>query len=648
MDKLLDELSRRSKQTIAILADMVMLPIALWSAFALRLGEWSPEVLQFWPAFVVSAVVAIPVFLRLGLYRQIIRYMGNYAMLAVVKGTVVAALAVAAVPFIFQLTGFPRSVPVIFWMLALLYVGGTRFALRSYVQNRNRGKTREPVIIYGAGHQGVELARVLLQQDQYLPIAFLDDNRKIQRSSIDGIYVYAPQALGQLLRDSNVKQVFVAVSKDAQGRRSIIEYLENFSVHVRLIPEIGDLLTGRVTLANVRDVGVEDLLGRDEVEGLPHLLERSVSARVMMVTGAGGSIGSELCRQILRQKPKLLVLLDQSEYALYEIHRELSALNDAAEQSVPLAAVLGSVTDKALLRQTFRRYNVETVYHAAAYKHVTMVEDNIIQGLKNNTFGTQYCAEAAMECGVENFILISTDKAVRTTSVMGASKRLAEIVLQALQERSDGTRFSMVRFGNVLGSSGSVVPLFAEQIDKGGPVTVTHPEVTRYFMSIPEAAQLVLQAASMAQGGDVFLLDMGKPIKILDLAHRMIRLKGHTLRNDMYPQGEISIEFTGLRPGEKLHEELLVGDDVTGTDHRKIMRAQENFISWHQLRGGLKHLEEACDLFDYEKVKTFVGGLVKGLDLEEQLDQLSPRADVVTLQTVRLDTNTEPKKPQPS
>ena len=348
------------------------------------------------------------------------------------------------------------------------------------------------------------------------------------------------------------------------------------------------------------------------------------------MTGAGGSIGSELCRQILLQKPRLLVLVEQSEFGLYQVHRELEALSERSETPVPVVAVLGSVLDRALLARTFKRYRVETLYHAAAYKHVSLVENNVIQGIKNNTFGTLYCAQAALDSGVSSFILISTDKAVRTTSVMGASKRLAELILQALQDESDSTQYSMVRFGNVLGSSGSVVPLFIEQIEKGGPVTVTHPEVTRYFMSIPEAAQLVLQAASMGKGGDVFLLDMGQPVRILDLAYRMIRLKGLSVKDRRHPEGDIEIHFTGLKPGEKLHEELLVTGNVTGTDHRKIMRAEEHYLPWKELLGSLNTLEQACDTFDYEVIKTFIEGLIEGADLESQLgDLLASEADNV-------------------
>ena len=638
MHKLLDELSRRKKQVIAVATDVVMLPVALWCAFALRLGELLPDIARFWPVFVVCVCVAVPAFGRLGLYRQVIRYMGRHAIGAVAMGCMLSALGITVAAFLLKLPadGFPRSVPIIFWMLAFLYVSGSRFAVRSLLSRQGPRSAREPVIIYGAGHNGVELARQLAQQDRFEPIAFLDDNTRIQKSTIDGIYVLPPSDLGQLLADSRIQQVFVAVSGDAVGRRRIIEFLERYSVHVRLVPSLEEMVTG-ATVNNVRDVRIEDLLGRDEVNALPYLLEGSVAVQAVLVTGAGGSIGAELCRQILRLRPRLLVLLDQSEYGLYEIQRELVAMAEREAVPAPLATVLGSVTDPGLLERTLKRYEITTLFHAAAYKHVSLVENNVIQGLKNNTFGTLYCAQAAMATGVERFILISTDKAVRTTSVMGASKRMAEMILQALQEVSTGTQFAMVRFGNVLGSSGSVVPLFEEQIERGGPVTVTHSEVTRYFMSIPEAAQLVLQASSMAKGGDVFLLDMGQPVRIMDLAHRMIRLKGFSVRDAEHPDGEIEVRITGLKPGEKLHEELLVSGDVIGTEHRKIMRAQERYVPWPELKRALETLEQACDTFDYEAIRAFIGGLIEGADLRDQLGQLTPVADVVSLPSAKPD-----------
>jgi FlaA1/EpsC-like NDP-sugar epimerase len=626
-------LSRRKRQAIAVVTDFAVLPIALWTAIALRLGQVNPEVAQFWPAFVVSSLLCIPVFGALGLYRHVVRHTGSEAIWAIVKGATIIALVVAAVAYMIPLPGFPRSVPIIFWLLTLLYVSGTRFSMRAYFQwLQNRVRLRSPAVIYGAGSKGVELARVLSQQGDYLPIAFIDDDRALHKRVIDGLNVYPPKSLGRVLRDSGARDVMVAIgSAEPDERRRIIEFLESFPARVRLIPDLVELESRRQTIANIRDVEIEDLIGRNTVSPLPHLLRGSVEGRSVLVTGAGGSIGSELCRQIVRQGPQRMVLLDQSEFGLFEIQRELTQLIVSEGLPVDVVAVLGSVTNGTLMRRNMESYAVETVYHAAAYKHVDLVEHNIIQGLRNNTFGTLYTAQAAMDAGVREFILISTDKAVRTTSVMGASKRLAEMVLQALQEISDSTRFSMVRFGNVLGSSGSVVPLFAEQIAQGGPVTVTHPEVTRYFMTIPEAAELVLQAASMAEGGDVFLLDMGEPVKIRELAERMIRLKGLTVRTSSQSGGDVEIRITGLKPGEKLHEELLVGDEVIGTEHAKIMRAEETFLPWPALRGALNTLEQACDAYDYDAIKQFIEGLVEGASLESQLGHLNAGPRVLQL-----------------
>ncbi len=633
IEEFLEQLSRRRKQSVALIVDCLMLPLALYSAFALRLGDLSPDVGRFWPAFVVSSLVCVPVFVRLGLYRQVVRYMGNHAMMTVLTGATVAAVAVAVVALLVPLQGFPRSVPIIFWMLVLLYVSGTRFTVRALFQwARNRHHVREGVIIFGAGAAGVELAQQLERRGDYLPVAFIDDNQALHRRSIHGLAVYGRHGLPRLLQDTQATQIFIAIpSATIEQRRDIIEYLIPFAIRVRLIPDMEDLESGRRSLAQIRDVEIEDLLQRDTVPALTHLLSRSVERQVVMVTGAGGSIGSELARQIAGLQPALLVMLDQSEYGLFRVENELAQLG---EKAPPMISVLGSVTDVPLLMRTMQRYRVNTVYHAAAYKHVSLVENNTIQGLQNNTFGTLYLAQAAIACGVAKFILISTDKAVRTTSVMGASKRLAEMILQALQTTQNTTCFAIVRFGNVLGSSGSVVPLFQEQIERGGPVTVTHPEVTRYFMTIPEAAQLVLQAGGLAQGGEIFVLDMGRPVKIIDLARRMIRLKGHTVRDAEQPDGEIEIVITGLKPGEKLFEELLLGNDVSGTEHKKILRAQEHYVPWPEMQGALKTLERACLSYDYAAIKEFIEGLLEGASLEDQLGDLTP----TTVNVVKLTT----------
>ena len=630
-DLLMERFSRRQKQAIAVATDSVALPLALWVALALRLGQTNPEVAHFWPAFVVAALICIPLFGRLGLYRQVVRFVGPDAFFTAVKGVTITALVIAAVAYLIPLRGFPRSVPIIFWMLALAYVAGTRFAVRGLFTWRlhSRG-LRVPVLVWGAGSNGAELVRASRTQGELEVVAFIDDEPAVQGNFIDGVFVYSPDQLDYVLEKKGVSEVLVTVSDEAGSRRSrILRALEPYAVHVRLIPHMTELLSGRDSLLNAREVEIQDLLGRDAVEPLTHLLRGSVEGQVVMVTGAGGSIGSELCRQIVAQKPTMLVMLDQSEYGLYEAHKQILEITRQKELPVTIVTVLGSVVNRRLVERTLTSYGVNTLYHAAAYKHVSLVERNVIPGIMNNTFGTLYVAEAAIEAGVDNFILISTDKAVRTTSVMGATKRLAEMVLQALQETTEKTTFSMVRFGNVLGSSGSVVPLFLEQIERGGPVTVTHAEVTRYFMTIPEAAELVLQAASMARGGDVFLLDMGTPIRIIDLAERMIRLKGFRPKTEQQPDGDIAIEITGLKPGEKLYEELLMGEAAAGTDHRKIMRAEEDFMPWAELRGALNTLEQACEAYDFQAIKTFIDELVDGADLSEQLVDLTNTAEVL-------------------
>lgn len=633
ISEFVEQLPRRRRQAVAVVADAIALPMALWSAIALRLGEINPDVAHFWPAFVVSSLVCIPVFGVLGLYRHVVRHVGNHAMMAVLKGATITAVVIAAVAYMVPLKGFPRSVPAIFWLLTLLYVSGSRFLVRAYFQRlHDKLNTATRVIIYGAGSKGVELARVLRQQGVYAPTAFLDDDKSVQKRIIDGLFVYSPRNLARLLRETDATEVCVAVnSTETQDRRRIIEFLEPYRVRVRLIPDVPDLVSGRESIANIRDVELEDLLGRVVVDPLPHLLQGSVRGRSVMVTGAGGSIGSELCRQIIRQRPRLLVALDVSEFGLFQTQRELKRICADEGLQAPVVAVLGSVTNRPLVSRTVATYQVETLFHAAAYKHVELVEHNVIQGIRNNTFGTLYTAQAAIDGGVKNFILISTDKAVRTTSIMGASKRLSEMVLQALQEQCADTRFSMVRFGNVLGSSGSVVPVFLEQIRHGGPVTVTHPDVTRYFMTISEAASLVLQAASMSRGGEVFLLDMGEPVKIMALARRMIHLKGYTVKDENHPDGDIAIEITGLKSGEKLHEELLVGEAVAGTEHKKILRAEESFLPWAELRGALATLEEACAEYDYDAIKAFIEGLVEGADLAAQLGGLYRSAEIIAL-----------------
>ena len=636
VEEFLEQLPRRRKQAFALVTDLIALPAILYFAIFLRLGEVPENIATFWPAFVVSALACIPVFGMLGLYRHVVRHMGSHVMRPIIIGVTVIAVAVAAVAYMTQLKVFPRSVPVIFWFMTLVYVAGSRFAVRGYLQwLQDKLQVRQSVIIYGAGQNGVRLAQLLMQQGTYVPVAFIDDDPNLHQRMINGLYVYGPRHLDKLLKDTDAREIFLAInSKAVEDRRRVIEFLEPYGLRIRLIPDVSDLVSGRERVDHLRDVEVEDLIGRGEVAPMPELLAGSVAGKNVIVTGAGGSIGSELCRQIFRQRPALLVLFDQSEYGLFSLRRELDALAETEGFETTLKVVLGSVTHQELMRRTFEAHQIETVYHAAAYKHVRMVEENLIEGLRNNTFGTLQTARAARDAGVADFILISTDKAVRTTSIMGASKRLAEMTLQALQDEVPDTRFSMVRFGNVLGSSGSVVPLFLEQIEQGGPVTVTHPEATRYFMTIPEAAQLVLQAASIAKGGDVFLLDMGEPINILALAQRMIRLKGYSLKDEDNPDGDIAIEITGLQPGENLHEKLLIGEATSGTRHRKILRATESYLPWPELREVLKTLEKSCDEYDYEGIRTFLDQLLAGPDMATRLAEIRKPAEIVPLKPV--------------
>ena len=625
----IERLGSRQKQAVAALIDSVALPFALWCALVLRHGHWQFDWWQFWPAFAVT-LACVPLFARLGLYRHIIRHIGRAAVAAMFWGITVTTLGLAAVAYLAKLGDVPRSALAIFWLLALFYMIVTRFSVRAYAEAVGRSNVgRKPVAIYGANAAGAYLAHQLERGREFRPVAFLDDDEDKQGGVVAGLAVHPVAALPGLVEEHVVGQVLVAPLAAAERRR-VIESLEPHPVQVRVIPGM-DAIVARAGTAEIRDVDVGDLLGRDEVAPLPHLLRGSVTRLVVLVTGAGGSIGAELCRQIMRLQPRLLVVLDQSEFALFQVENELRRMRERDGIGTPVAAVLGSVLDSELMERTMRGYEVDTVYHAAAYKHVSVVENNVIQGVKNNTFGTLRAAQAAAAAGVANFILISTDKAVRTRSVMGASKRLAEMTLQALQGCGGGTCFSIVRFGNVLVSSGSVVPLFLEQIDKGGPVTVTHPEATRYFMTISEAAELVLQAASLATGGDIFLLDMGEPVSILELARKTIRLRGYKVRDEAAPHGDIEIRFTGLRPGEKLNEELLLGDASFGTEHRKIMRASEAHLPWPELQAVLANLERACDTYDVASIKGFIEGLVDGADLAEQLSDLPARSNVLPL-----------------
>ncbi|WP_018872892.1 nucleoside-diphosphate sugar epimerase/dehydratase [Thioalkalivibrio sp. ALJ16] len=603
LERLLN-LPRSRKRWLMVLADVVMLPLALWSGFAIRLAEpFPPIMLETWWLFPLVVLVGIPVFAKLGLYRAVIRFMGSRTIWAVAAGVAVLALVLWAAAAIGRIDSFPRSVPINFAIVAFIYVGGSRFLVRTWYRSIIEAAAgAEPVIVFGAGEAGVQLLSGLKAGGRFRVIAFVDEDRSLQGSSIDGIPVHKPAHLARLVNRFRVGRVLLAIpSATRQARRRILEQLEPLPVYVQTVPSMEAVVSGHASLEQLEDVDIGDLLGRDPVPPDPELLTRSVRGRVVMVTGAGGSIGSELCRRIIHLEPAALILFERNEFALYSIEREMQEVAAQLEQYPAIHAVLGSVANARRVAAVLEEHGVQTLYHAAAYKHVPIVESNLIEGVRNNVFGTAVLAEAALNAGVERFILISTDKAVRPTNVMGATKRLAEMVLQDRARERCCTIFSMVRFGNVLGSSGSVVPLFHQQIRDGGPVTVTHPEITRYFMSIPEAAELVIQAGAMAEGGEVYVLDMGEPVRIIDLARRMIRLHGRQVKEDGMPEDGVEIVFTGLRPGEKLYEELLIGDNVEPTTHTRIMRAREDCVAPRDLQAALNQLDQADREMDTER-----------------------------------------------
>lgn len=616
LEKLI-ELPRNIKQALLLALDMVFVSAAMWGAVVLRYGnsQFAPGSTEILCA-VVTIILSAIIFLRLGLYRAVIRFMGQQAIWAVITAVTYSTLVLASAVFLLQ-ADVPRATPFFYWVVALLLIGGTRLTVRAYYQAKLRSLSRN-VIIYGAGDSGRQLLTALHHGDQYRAVVFVDDDPRLQHSVINGLQVARPEEIKRLIGEHNITQVLLAIpSASSERRREIINSLVGLPVHVRTVPKISELVAGRASVNQIQDVDLDDLLGRDPVPPHPELIDRCITDKVVMVTGAGGSIGSELCRQILTSGPRELLLLDNSEYALYSAERELRDIKQAIGSKVEIVALLGSVQDQRRLETVYRTFAVQTVYHAAAYKHVPMVEYNIAEGVANNVFGTWYAAEAARKAGVETFVLVSTDKAVRPTNIMGASKRFAELVLQGLAQRETRTRFCMVRFGNVLGSSGSVVPLFREQIESGGPVTVTHPEVSRYFMTIQEAAQLVLQAGAMGTGGDVFVLDMGEPVRIVDLARRMIRLSGYEMQHDSHAQDHIQIEFIGLRPGEKLREELLLGSNVTGTGHPMIMRAEEECLSYGQIHRMLTELKNYCDTMDCAGITSVLNAVVSGFNSHE-------------------------------
>lgn len=594
---------RSVKRLISISSDLLFIGTSFWLALLVRFDS---SVIfdnqQYWLLLFTLVPVTLLINLRLGLYRAVIRYINSKAVIIIALSVMLSTLALILLSFYLNYS-VPRTVPIIFSAFLMISVGGSRFVVLAAVSSSFKSH-KEKVIIYGAGSSGRQLAQSLIQGNEYKPVAFIDDDKKIQKNSVQGIIVYSRKEISALIEQHDIKRILLAMPRDNKKRiAKILSRLENLPVEILSIPGSADLVSGKAKIDELHEVSIDDLLGRDSVAPNEDLLKANIANKVVMVTGAGGSIGSELCRQILTQKPKKIILMELSEFALYSINGELQKAASKLGYDLQVVPLLGSVQKKTRLLTIMRTFNVQTVYHAAAYKHVPVVEHNVIEGVRNNIFGTLFAAEAAIEANVETFVLISTDKAVRPTNVMGTTKRMAELVLQALARRESSTRFCMVRFGNVLGSSGSVVPLFREQIKNGGPITVTHPEIIRYFMTIPEASQLVIQAGAMGKGGDVFVLDMGDPVKIADLAAKMIRLSGMSVKDDSNPDGDIGIEFTGLRPGEKLFEELLIGDDITQTDHRRIMSAHESWLPWSELEKILLQLDDACHQFAHDEIR---------------------------------------------
>jgi FlaA1/EpsC-like NDP-sugar epimerase len=638
-------LPRPMKRAMALGADSLVCAITVWMAFNLRFEAWTAWSTAHFTALAASVALALPLFVVFGLYRAIFRYAGLPALLTVFKAVALYAIVYSAVFTVVSVPGVPRSVGLLQPMLLLLGVTLSRAMVRYWLGGIYQGilhREQLPrVLIYGAGSAGRQLAAALKTSPAMVVVGFLDDDDRLHGQVLNGLKIYDPASLAYCVPRLRVSQVFLALPSVSRARRNqILELVRAVHVQVRTLPGVLELAEGKVHVSDLKELDIEDLLGRDPVPPNMLMLTKTIAAKTVVVTGAGGSIGSELCRQIVRTQPKQLLLVDMSEFALYQIHQELLAVADGVE----LVPLLASVCDEVRMHEIMDTWKPHTLYHAAAYKHVPMVEHNPAEGVRNNVWGTWVCAEAAARNGVRNFVLISTDKAVRPTNIMGATKRLAEMVLQALADgspryarddsfgspRDDShvtansipvtasaakqstTTFSMVRFGNVLGSSGSVVPLFREQIKNGGPITLTHADITRYFMTIPEAAQLVIQAGAMGQGGDVFVLDMGEPVKIIDLARRMVELSGLTVRDEADPSGDIELAVTGLRPGEKLYEELLIGDNPQATQHPRIMKAHEQFLSWPELSQRLNALQLAMGVNDVPAIRGLLQQLVSG------------------------------------
>ncbi|MBY5773382.1 polysaccharide biosynthesis protein [Rhizobium leguminosarum] len=613
---------RVAKRALALLLDSSFCVLTIWLAYCFRLNEWTVLTGVQWLPVFVSLCMALPIFIVMGMYRAIFRYANMAAFITVLKAIAIYGVAFMTIFTALSVPGVPRTVGILQPFLLLIAIGLSRLSIRYWLgdayQRILHKNMLAKVLIYGAGTAGRQLAGALINSAELNVVGYLDDDPRLKGGVMGGLPIYDPSDLPVLAESLGVHNVLLALpSASRQRRNEILEHIRKARVNVRTLPDLTALAQGRIAVSDIRELEIEDLLGREAVAPRQELLDKSMRNKVVMVTGAGGSIGGELCRQILRTGPSSLILIDQNEFALYNIHAELQKLAELYKhENMQIVPILCSVRDQDRMEHVMQSWRPQTLYHAAAYKHVPLVEHNAVEGIKNNVMGTLVAARAANKCGVSNFVLISTDKAVRPTNVMGASKRLAEMVLQALAAESAvdrmRTNFSMVRFGNVLGSSGSVVPLFRQQIKDGGPVTLTHPDITRYFMTISEASQLVIQAGAMAEGGDVFLLDMGEPVRIADLARKMVELSGLAVRDEDNPEGDIELSVTGLRPGEKLFEELLIGDNPETTEHPRIMKAREDFLSWPELSRRLNALNAALDRNDMIAARATLAELVSG------------------------------------
>jgi FlaA1/EpsC-like NDP-sugar epimerase len=607
-------LPRFYKRLISLVVDAAFVILAFVCAYWARLGEFSTVKNDLvWFVLMGTIIVTLLVNIKLGLYRAILRYLTFHAFSAILFGAAISAFSITTLAYFIQ-APIPRTVPIIYFPFLVMLCGGARLLVRAMLVQQSK-KMSESVLVLGAGATGRQLSLALRQASSYQVKGFIDHDNSLANTIIQGVSVYHLDKIGLLIKKHRIKKVLLAIPRASRSeRKQVIDKLLPYAVEVLTVPDFNDIVTGKAKVSELRDVVVDDLLGRDVVEPDSILMRANITGKVVMVTGAGGSIGSELCRQIIKQQPSTLVLFDVSEFSVYQTDKELSAILDEMSFSVTIVPLIGSVQDVNRLVSVMTAFAVNTVYHAAAYKHVPLVEYNVVEGVRNNAFGTFCCAKAAIDCGVESFVLISTDKAVRPTNVMGATKRMAELGLQALAEaeakkavkQEKVTRFCMVRFGNVLGSSGSVIPVFKKQILENQPITVTHPDIIRYFMTIPEAAQLVIQAGAMGKGGDVFVLDMGEPVKIVDLAENLIRLSGLEVKSEANPNGDIEIKFTGLRPGEKLFEELLIGNNVQKTLHEYIMTANERFLSLPKFVATMDQLDKACHDFDHEQIRSIL------------------------------------------